>query len=204
MASKLYTVGLTGSTGAGKSEVARVMASRSWAVIDADQISRDVVEVGTPTLAALVERFSADILREDGSLDRKKLASIAFASSEQTDALNAIVHPAVMREIRAQQRRAAREGCTLAVIDAPLLLQAGVDLLCQCTVAVVSTPQLRLQRICERDGLTEEQAKQRMSTQPSDDEYADRVDYVLFNLGDREALHKAAVTLCEQIERAAV
>lgn len=200
----MYTVGLTGPTGAGKSEVARVMESRHWAVIDADRISRDVVEVGTPTLAALAERFSTAILQEDGSLNRQALASIAFASPKETEALNAIVHPAVIREIRAQKRKAKRDGYTIAVIDAPLLLQAGVDLLCECTVAVVSTPQLRLQRICERDHLTPERAEQRMKAQWSDEEYADRVDYVLFNLGDLESLHKAAVTLCEEIERAAV
>lgn len=199
------TIGLTGPTGAGKSEVANIMCARAgWTVIDADKISRKVVEVGSPTLAALVERFSADILCADGSLDRKRLAAIAFATPEQTGALNAIVHPAVIREIRKQRREAANRGFRFVVIDAPLLIQAGVDVLCDCTVAVVATPEKRLERICLRDSISEEQARLRMNAQWSDEEFADQVTYALYNLGDREQLYIAAQELCDKIEGAAL
>lgn len=202
---ELYTIGLTGPTGAGKSEVATIMRAREgWMVIDADEISREVVAVGSPTLAALTDRFSADILKADGSLDRKRLAAIAFASPEQTEALNAIVHPAVIREIRKQRREAASHGFRFVVIDAPLLIQAGVDVLCDCTVAVVATPEKRLERICQRDSISEEQARLRMSTQWSDEEFADQVTYTVYNLGDRVQLHIAARELCDKIEGAAV
>lgn len=202
---KVFTVGLTGSTGAGKSEVARIMAERpSWTVIDADVLSRRVVELGQPTLAQLAERFSADILKEDGTLDRKRLAAKAFSSPEETAALNAIVHPAVRREIQRELNEAAQNGMTVAVIDAPLLLQAGLDAICDYTVAVVSTPALRQSRIMARDGLTDREAEQRMSVQPSDDYYETRVTAVLHNLGDRNRLRRAALTVCEQIEGLAV
>ena len=203
--SNLFIVGLTGSTGAGKSEVARTMAERpQWAVIDADVLSRRVVEPGKPTLKALAERFSADILNEDGTLDRKRLAQKAFSSPEETAALNAIVHPAVLKETHDELQRAAESGKTVAVIDAPLLLQAGLDAICQYTVAVVSEPQLRKARIMARDGLTVEEAEHRMSAQPSDDYYATRVTALLHNLGDRDSLHKAVQSLCEKVEDLAV
>ena len=202
---ELFVVGLTGSTGAGKSEVARIMAERPrWTVIDADVISRRVVEKGRPTLRALVERFSADILNTDGTLNRKRLAEKAFSSQEETAALNAVVHPAVIREIERELSEAAHEGKTVAVIDAPLLLQAGVDAVCRYTVAVISKPTLRKARIKARDGLTAEEADRRMRAQPTDDYYEQRVSEVLHNLGDRESLYGAAKRLCDKIEGMAV
>ncbi len=201
--SDIFTVGLTGSTGAGKGEVARLMACRPhWQIIDADMIARRVVEVGTPTLRALSEHFSETILNADGSLNRRQLAALAFASPEQTQALNAIVHPAVIREIRQELKQAIEDGKQVAVIDAPLLFQAGVDAICDCTVAVVATPQIRKERICARDGLTEEEADHRMQAQPSDDFYIKRVTYVLGNLGDLDALSQSVRVICEKIEGA--
>ena len=177
------------------------MAGRShWTVIDADVISRRVVEKGQPALNALIERFSRDILNEDGTLNRKRLAQKAFSSSEETAALNAIVHPAVIREIKRELSVAAQHGKRIAVIDAPLLLQAGVDTICHYTVAVISTPELRKARIMVRDGLTSEEADRRMHVQPADDYYEERVTTVLHNLGDRESLRKAAESLCDKIE----
>lgn len=197
----LFIVGLTGSTGAGKSEVARMMAERpSWIVIDADVLSRRVVEPGQPALKELTERFSSDILHSDGTLNRKRLAEKAFSSQEKTEALNAIVHPAVRSEIQRELTEAAEQGKAVAVIDAPLLLQAGLDAICDYTLAVVSTPQLRQSRILERDGLTVEEARRRMSAQPSDDYYETRVTAVLYNLGERDSLIRAAQTVCETIE----
>ena len=201
----LFVVGLTGSTGAGKSEVARIMAERPlWTVIDADVLSRRVVEVGRPALTQLAEHFSISILNEDGTLNRKQLAKQAFSSPKETATLNAIVHPAVRQEIHAELQRAAENGKTVAVIDAPLLLQAGLDAICGCTVAVISTPEIRKARIMTRDGLTSTEAEHRMSAQPSDEYYKPRVTAVLHNLGDRDALRQATIALCEQIEGAAV
>ncbi len=198
---KLFTIGLTGSTGAGKSEVARIMGERNgWTVIDADVLSRRVVEVGTPTLQALVKHFSTAILNEDGTLDRQALAALAFQTPEQTAALNAIVHPAVIQETHRERELAEQNGAQVVVIDAPLLLQAGLDAVCDYTVAVVSTPALRKARICQRDGLTTEQAERRMAVQLSDEDYDGRVSVLLQNWGDRTALRKAVTALCETIE----
>ena len=197
----IHVLGLTGPTGAGKGEVARLLRAKSGVcIIDADVIARDVVSVGTPALAALVSHFSTDILQADGSLDRRRLAALAFASPEQTAALNAIVHPAVIAEIRAQVAAAAQNGTQVAVIDAPLLFQASLDAMCDRTVAVVAPPALRRARICLRDGLSTEEADRRMNAQPSNDYYTQRAHHTLHNTGDLAALETAVDALCEQLE----
>ena len=197
----LFVVGLTGSTGAGKSLVAEWMARRaSWTVIDADVLSRRVVEPGQPTLDALVEHFSPDILNADGTLNRKRLAERAFASKEETATLNALVHPAVCQEIQSEIERAALRGDAVVVIDAPLLLQAGLDGICRHTVAVVAPPAIRKARIMVRDGLTEAEADRRMQAQPSDEYYTSRVDTVLYNDGEKSVLEQDVEMLCKVIE----
>lgn len=201
----LYIIGLTGSTGAGKSEVARIMAERSsWTVIDADVLSRRVVERGQPALSELVKRFSTDILYEDGTLNRKRLAEKAFASTAETAALNAIVHPAVRREIEQELICAVRQEKKIAVIDAPLLLQAALDKICDYTVAVVSSPEIRKMRIMARDGLTVEEAERRMNAQPSDEYYESRVTALFHNVGDQNTLREAVNAFCDRIEESTV
>ncbi len=196
----VYVVGLTGSTGAGKSEVARVLAEKGCAVIDADVLSRRAVEPGSPCLSALTEYFSEDILLPDGSLDRKALAAVAFASPEKTQVLNGIVHPVVIRMTHAALKEAESQGKTIAVIDAPLLFQARLDAICDRTVAVLAPADLRLSRICSRDGITAEQARARMKAQPMDDYYTQRATIILYNTGDRNDLRDKALALFEQLE----
>ncbi len=192
-------IGLTGSTGAGKSEVSRLLAARGCYVIDADVLARRAVDPGTAALAALTERFSAVILREDGSLDRAALAALAFASPEVTAELNAIVHPAVIAMLKDDLAAARARGETAIVLDVPLLFQTRLEMLCDITVAVTAPPEVRCQRIRERDGLTAEQAVVRMRAQPPDDYYASHANRVLENGGDREALAEAVADLCREM-----
>lgn len=197
---KLFVVGLTGPTGAGKSEVAAVLAERGCAVIDADVLARRAVLPGSPCLQALTAHFSKDILLPDGTLDRKALAAAAFASPEQTRVLNSIVHPQVIAMTQALLADAKQRGVPMAVIDAPLLFQAGLGAICHCTVAVLAPRELRSQRICARDGITPQQAELRMNAQPSDEYYEQRATVVIRNIGDRAALRATARTLLDQLE----
>ncbi len=188
--SEPLVIGLTGSTGAGKSEVSRLLLARGFAVIDADVLARRAVEPGMPALGAIAERFTAAVLREDGSLDRAALAAVAFASPEATADLNAIVHPAVIRLLHEELKMATRNGARVVVLDVPLLFQSGLDALCAWTVAVTAPPEVRRERIRARDGLSEEQANARMQAQPADAYYAERATYTLVNDADREALRR--------------
>ena len=197
--SKTVVIGLTGSTGSGKSEVSRLLAARGCEIVDADVLARQAVEPGTAALAQLVERFSEAILREDGSLNRAVLAERAFSSAEATAALNAIVHPAVILMMRDAVAAACERGVRCVVLDVPLLFQTGSEALCDVTVAVTAEPSVRRRRICERDGLTNKQATARMNAQPADSYYAERADRVIRNDGAREALAQEVDALCLEV-----
>lgn len=193
----VFLIGVTGQTGAGKSEVVRIMARRGWFVLDADAFSREVVKPNTPCLAALVEHFSNAVLQPDGSLNRQALADLAFASPSETAALNAIVHPAVIQAMHEALEKAKPE---VAVVDAPLLFQAGLETMCDCTVAVTAPADVRCRRICRRDGITEQQAAARMNAQPDEEYYRSRATVVLENAAGKAELEQAAELLCNRIE----
>lgn len=180
-------VGLTGPTGAGKSEAARLLAAAGVPVVDADVLAREVVEKGHPCLAELAEAFTAAILNADGTLNRAALAAAAFATKEATAQLNAITHPHIFRLAEERFSSLWQEGFALAAVDAPLLFESGMDRMCDHTVAVLAPAPVRQARICERDGITAEQAALRMRAQPDEPFYRERVDEVLYNDGDLAA-----------------
>lgn len=199
MTDKVYVVGLTGPTGSGKGEVSRLWQGYHFAVIDADAVARVIVEPGQPALAALVEEFTDDILNEDGSLNRRQLAKRAFATPQDTEKLNAITHPHILDHIHRLLMRCEQRQEQVAVIDAPLLFESGLDRVCDAIVAVVAPAEVRQERIRARDGLTEEQARARMAAQPSEDFYTARADVVLYNNGRLEHLQQQAAALADHI-----
>lgn len=192
-------IGLTGQTGSGKSVVAAFWAERGAAIIDADAIAREVTKPGHPCLKALAEAFSPDILRADGSLDRKALAARAFTDPAATKKLTGITHPYILALCRERAAQARTAGAPFVVFDAPLLFESGLSDDCDLTVAVLADPDTRRARIRARDALTEAEARQRMRTQPNDFYYIARADRILYNNGDTEALRAQAeaVLLCE-------
>ena len=199
MIEKVYIVGLTGPTGSGKSEVSRVLANQHIPVIDADELARQVVEPGSECLARLVQELTEAILHDDGSLNRRQLAKRAFATPEDTKLLNSITHPYIIERTKKILMTLEQMREPAAVIDAPLLFESGMDVICELTIAVVSPYERRLARIMERDGLTKTQAEQRMSAQQDEAFYAGRADRVLRNDGDVEQLRAQALELARHI-----
>ncbi len=193
-------IGLTGPTGAGKSTVADEWKKRGAVIIDADVIARQITEKGSPCLAELVQAFSPAILCADGSLDRAALAKVAFSCSKNTKRLNDITHPAITRIIRDRLEETAENGQT-AVIDAPLLFEAGVDALCDTIVAVLSPLEARLARICARDGIDEQAARRRISAQPEDGFYRRDGVHIVDNLEDEPALRQKAGSLWDTLTK---
>lgn len=171
-------VGLTGGIGAGKSAVAKRLAERGAVVIDADQLAREVVAVGTPGLAAVATQFGSAMLRADGSLDRHRLGERVFADEQERERLNAIVHPLV-RERTRELLSQAPVG-SVVVHDVPLLLEnemaADYHLVC----AVLAGEQHRIQRLRTRN-MSAKQVKARMSHQVSDDHRRAIADVVIDN-----------------------
>lgn len=198
---ELFVLGLTGPTGSGKSRVAGRLAAEGIPVVDADRLARQVTEPGSPTLTALAKAFSPDILRQDGTLDRRKLAALAFASPEATARLDAVTHPAILALGRRQLAELAAAGHRAAVLDAPLLYESGADALCGRVAVVLAPREERRRRILARDGLTPQEADRRMAAQPEDAFYTGRGAYLIDNSGTLEELDTRAAALAAELRR---
>lgn len=188
---KLFRLGLTGPTGSGKSTAARAALEWGAQVVDADQVARMVVQPGTPCLQELAGEFGSDIVLADGTLNRPLLASRAFSSQERTERLNAITHPWITREVERQITILAEAGTAVIVLDAPLLYESGEDAMCDAVAVVMAPREIRLRRIMQRDGISREQAEQRVSAQQEDKFYTQRADYVLDGSGQLMYLRQA-------------
>jgi dephospho-CoA kinase len=180
-------VGLTGGIGSGKSTAAELFHEHGAVVIDADEIARFVVEPGQPALAALVERFGAEILGADGRLDRPKMAAIAFADEASTKALGEITWPEIGKETERRMAEAGDE--RIIVLDIPLLIEnKGTEDRRYMALVVVEAPiDVRLDRL-EGRGVARDDALRRMAAQASDEERRAFATHVLDNGGAREAL----------------
>jgi dephospho-CoA kinase len=183
----MYIIGLTGGIGSGKSTVSARLAELGATVVDADLISREVVEPGEPALAELGETFDG-VLTADGTLDRAELARQAFSSSEGTAKLNAITHPRIRERTVRQFREAAEAGARYLVYDMPLLIENKETDKVQ-TVLVVDAPdELRIRRLVDQRGLDEADARRRIAAQIDRETRLAAADTVLDNSGTREDL----------------
>lgn len=178
----MLRVGLTGGIGSGKSTVAARLAQLGAVVIDSDQLAREVVAVGSPGLARVVERFGEGVLAPDGSLDRPRLGQLVFSDSAALADLNAITHPLIRARSAELSSAAVAGGAAAVVHDIPLLVEnklaAGFD-----KVIVVEAPlELRLSRLAGR-GLDAETARARITAQATDEQRREVADIVLDNSG---------------------
>ena len=182
----MILVGLTGGIGAGKSTVSAMLAERGAAIVDADQIARDLQSPGSPVLAAMAERFGSHIIRDDGSLDRAAVAAIVFNDEDALKDLNGIVHPAMQDEIQ-RQIDAHRGTDRVVVLDFPLLGEnprAGLS----ATIVVDIPVDVAVQRLVEQRGMDEADARARIGSQISREERNSSATHVIDNAGDRDAL----------------
>lgn len=177
----MLTVGLTGSTGSGKGYVSEIFVKSGIPCLDTDRVCRDVYMKGQPCYNDLVAAFGAGILREDGEIDRKALSDLAFPDDDKYRMLNSIafLHIRKATEKWLDERRA--DGARIAVIDAPMLYESGFDRLCDKVVSVIADRPTQIARVMQRDGITAETAKLRLSKQKPDSYYRSRCDYVLDN-----------------------
>lgn len=189
----MLRIGLTGGIGAGKSTVATELAALGAVIVDGDKIAREVVEPGTPGLAALVEAFGEGILAEDGSLDRPALAAIAFSDDESRAKLNAITHPLV--GARSAELIEAAGPDAVIVQDIPLLVENKAAPMFHLVIIVWVDEQERIRRLVGSRGMAEEDARARIAAQATDEQRRAVADVWLENTGTEDETRAAVRAL---------
>ncbi len=174
----MMKVGVTGGIGSGKSTVCRLFAQRGIAVYDSDSQAKRLMSECADLRAAIAQRFGADIYREDG-LDRARLAACVFSDAQALADLNALVHPAVLRDFG---RWADTQSSPYVVLESAILFEAGLQDCVDRTVAVLAPAELRIERACRRDRCDEAHVRSRMAAQLSDDELCARAGFTMVNI----------------------
>ena len=188
----MYKVGLTGGIGSGKSKVAEFLRDREVAIYDSDSRAKELMMSNEALREALIAEFGQECYTADG-INRAWLAQRVFNNEAELARLNAIVHPAVMRDFAAWAE--AQEG-NYVVLESAILLEAGLESHVDVVVAVMAPKELRLERAMLRDGAKREQIEERMRNQMSDEERTDRAKYAIVNIyleeleEDVEQLHR--------------
>ena len=185
-------VGLTGGVASGKSTVSAILAELGAVIIDGDKLAREVVEPGTPGLAAVAEAFGPGVLDPAGRLDRPALGRIVFADEEARGRLNGILHPLI--RARVVEIVAAAPAGTVVVQDVPLLVETGQAGAFDLVVVVEAPVDVRIERLGRDRGMPAEEARARMASQATDTERRAEADVVLLNDGTPE-------NLCAQVDR---
>ena len=195
----VMVVGLTGQTGAGKSTVSQVFASNGFAVINADQVARKVVEKGSRCLDEISEMFGKEVLLSDGTLDRKLLGNIVFSDKTKLETLNTLIYPYITGEILRQIKAHSLSGEKLILLDAPTLFESRADDFCEIIISVLAQPELRERRIIMRDSITPEQARRRMESQLPEDFFISHSDYIITNNGPIECVSEISKEVSDKI-----
>lgn len=194
----MLILGLTGQSGAGKGVFSDAVKEKDGVhVIDTDVTAREVVKCGEKCLNELACFFGGEILQKDGSLDRKRLAELAFSDEEKHGMLNKITHCHIMKKIEEWLDECRKNGAICAVVDAPLLFESGADKLCNVTVGIIAPYEKRLERIISRDGLDEKSARLRLDAQPDDVFFREKCDYILENTGSQAEFKARAKQLVD-------
>ena len=182
----MLLIGLTGGIASGKSVVAKRLSELGAVHVDADVLAREVVEPGTPGLAAIEREFGVSVIAADGSLDRPALGAIVFSDPERRLALNAITHPAVWRRAKELFEEAGPND--IVVYDVPLLVEASGERPMRFDVVVVvnASTATRLDRLVELRGMTREEAQHRLNSQATDTERLAIADVVIDSNGTLE------------------
>ncbi|HHH26776.1 MAG TPA: dephospho-CoA kinase [Polyangiaceae bacterium] len=196
----IVVFGLTGGIASGKSTVAKRFAERGLAVIDADQVARDVVVPGSEGLAAVVAAFGQDVLAADGTLNRAALRERIVDDPEARRRLEGILHPRIGAETMARAAALAQRGVDLACYEAALLVENGLADSFRPLVVVAASVDTQRARLMERDGMTAEAADKLIATQlPLADKIA-AADFVIENDGTREELLARADEVLDALE----
>ncbi len=177
----MVVIGITGGSGCGKSNVSGYLAANGLYHMDCDLIARKVVEPGSACLKELSSCFGKEILNDDGSLNRKKLANLAFSSEENTNKLNDITLKYIIDYINNTLVELEKMGEKAVLLDGATLIESGLDKICDINIAVTAPKEERIKHIIARDSLTTEEALRRINAQKADSFYTANADYIIVN-----------------------
>uniref|UniRef100_UPI003BA2C1D6 dephospho-CoA kinase n=1 Tax=Aeromonas jandaei TaxID=650 RepID=UPI003BA2C1D6 len=186
----MYVVAITGGIGSGKTTIANQFAELGIEVVDADVIAREVVEPGSPALAAITDHFGPDVITPNGQLDRRRLREQVFSDPSAKTWLNALLHPLIRNEMQRQCAAARSPYCLLVV---PLLVENKLTGLANRVLVVDVDEATQIERTCRRDGVTAEQAKAIIAAQASRSERLAAADDVIENANGSEMAIKARI-----------
>jgi dephospho-CoA kinase len=191
----MYVVAITGGIGSGKTTVANQFAELGIEVVDADVIAREVVEPGTPALAAIAAHFGSAVITPDGQLDRRQLRERVFTDPQAKGWLNALLHPLIRTEMQRQCAAARSPYCLLVV---PLLVENRLTALANRVLVIDVDEATQIERTCHRDGVSREQAQAILAAQASRAQRLAAADDVLDNQnGTPEAIKSRILALHE-------
>ncbi len=199
----MFVIGITGGIASGKSTLTEFLKPSADAVIDADEIARDVVAPGTPAYNALVERFGESILEPGGTINRPELGRRVFSEAKNVEFINNLTHPLIADRIRSDLKKAAAEVPPegLVLLRIPLMVEAGMADLADMVVVVMADRKTRILRLMERRGSTEKDAQRIIRAQVPDGERTKIADFVIVNDGSVENLAKAAQSVLAEARR---
>ena len=196
----MTVIGLTGPSGSGKGKIAEILSEYGVQHINADSVYHNLLIPPSPCLDELVDNFGYGILNAGGQLDRRALAAIVFGDENmhKLEKLNSITHKYVCARIRQIIRYFDSINCKACVIDAPLLLESGLQNDCNFVISVLADKELRAQRIASRDNISLEDASLRINSQKPDSFYVNGGDVVIYNNGDEDNLRASLIGIFKE------
>lgn len=195
----MLVIGLTGNIGCGKSSLSKILKDNSLDIIDADIISREIMS-NNKLLEEVFQVFGEDVKDKDGTLNRKKLASIVFSDDKKLIALNDITHPAIKNEIKRRIKDIENKGRNIVIVDAALLIEGKFLDLIDKLIVITCDEKEQLNRVMDRDNSNMGEALNRISSQMSQDEKVKFGDYIIDNSGSLEELNYKANKLITYIK----
>jgi dephospho-CoA kinase len=197
----MLVVGITGNIGSGKTTLSALLKEKSVEVLDADLIAHEVQGNRSDVSQKIVDEFGTFVLQPNGEIDRKRLAEIVFNDPQRLDALDRIVHPHVIIRIDRRLREIEKEGAhPIVIVDAPLIIEAGMREMHDLIVVVVANDDLRLVRAASL-GLTPEDVRMRDRNQMPQEEKTEYADYIIENNGSLEELEQKAADLWRFLQK---
>ena len=180
-------IGITGNSGSGKSTVSKMISENYEAkIIDADKIAKEMTMNNGEYLQAIKQTFGEDVIK-DNTLDRKKLADIVFSNKTEKEKFDSLTFEYVVRRIKEEIKKAQiKSDIKYIVLDVPLLFESKINEVCNYTIGVTAPKIEKIKRICKRDKLSEEKALQRLNSQPDDEFFIQKCDFIIENINNEK------------------